>query len=299
MKKLGGIGVWASIDNLKGHEAVAFAQSIEAWGYTAYWTPEAVGRDPFVLLTFLAARTERLVLATGIANIYARDPMTTKAIHKTLSEMAPGRFVLGLGVSHEHLVKKVRGHEYEKPIPAMRSYLEALSSALYMGAPVEEDAPIVLAALRPAMLRVAREQAAGAHPYLVPPEHTAMAREVLGPDSWLCPEQMVLGERDATRARAIARANLKVYLHLPNYQRNLRAFGMEDSDFAAGGSDRLVDQIVVWGDDDAIRQRIQDHFDAGADHVCIQPFRPDRRHGPDMELLERLAPSRSRARRSI
>ena len=118
MKKLGGIGVWASIDNLKAHEAAAFAQSIEAWGYTAYWTPEAVGRDPFALLTFLAARTERLVLATGIANIYARDPMTTKAIHKTLSEMAPGRFVLGLGVSHEHLVKKVRGHEYEKPIPA-------------------------------------------------------------------------------------------------------------------------------------------------------------------------------------
>jgi probable F420-dependent oxidoreductase len=288
--EIGRLGVWTWLDGFSAPEAAEFAQKIEGLGYSALWVPEAVGRDPFSLLGYLAARTERLVLATGIANIYARDPMTMKAIHKTLSELAPGRFVLGIGVSHQHLVSKIRGHDYKRPLSTMRSYLEAMESALYMGTQPEEDAPIVLAALRDKMLGLAASKVAGAHPYLVPPEHTARARRVMGPDAWLCPEQMVLHETDASKARAIARQNLAVYINLPNYQNNLRQFGFGDVDFAEGGSDALVDAVVAWGTPDQIQERIQAHFDAGANHVCIQPFKPDGSPGPDLSLLEALAP---------
>ena len=288
--EIGRLGVWSWLDGFSAPEAAAFARRVEAWGYSALWIPEAVGRDPFSFIGFLAAETERLVLATGIANIYARDAMTLKAIHKTLAELAPDRFVLGLGVSHEHLVSKVRGHEYAKPLTAMRKQLDALDAALYMGTNPKEDAPIVLGALRDKMLGLAAERTRGAHPYFVPPEHTARAREVMGPDAWLCPEQMVLLESDPTKARKIARANTTTYLRLPNYQNNLRQFGYDDADFADGGSDRLVDAIVAWGDEKAIADRIRAHHDAGADHVCIQPFRPDGQPGPDLTILEALAP---------
>lgn len=291
--EIGRLGVWTWLDALGATEAAKFANQIEAWGYSALWVPEAVGRDPFTLLGFIAAHTEKLVLATGIANIYARDPMTFKAIHKTLADLAPGRFVLGLGVSHEHLVSKVRGHEYRKPVPAMREFLDAMDSALYAGPAPEQEAPIVLAALRDKMLGLAASRTRGAHPYFVPPEHTEHAREVMGPDAWLCPEQMVLLETDAERARRIARANMKMYIRLPNYQNNLRQLGYSDDDFANEGSDRLVDAIVAWGDEKAIADRIQAHYDAGADHVCIQPFRSDGEEGPDLRILELLAPAKS------
>ena len=142
------------------------------------------------------------------------------------------------------------------------------------------------------MLGLSAEKAKGSHPYFVPPEHTARAREILGPDAWLCPEQMVLREPDPTRAREIARANMKVYIGLPNYQNNLKWIGFEDADFEDGGSDRLVDAIVAWGDDKQIADRIQAHHDAGASHVCIQPFRADGAPGPDLALLESFAPAK-------
>jgi probable F420-dependent oxidoreductase len=289
--EIGRLGVWASLDGLSAPDAAAFAQRLEAWGYSALWTPEAVGRDPFSLIGYLAAKTETLVFATGIANIYARDPMTMKSIHKALGELAPGRFVLGLGVSHEHLVKRVRGHDYTKPLSTMRGYLDAMEAALYMGAEPAEEAPIVLAALRDKMLGLAASRTRGAHPYLVPPAHTARARKVMGPDAWLCPEQMVLLESDPEKARAVARANLNVYIGLPNYQNNIKQFGFTDEDFADGGSNRLVDEIIAWGDVATIRARIQAHWDAGADHVCIQAFRSDGKPTPDETLLEALAPN--------
>ncbi len=287
---LGRLGVWTWADNYDRTELLAFARKLEGWGYGALWTPESVGRDPFSVITFLAAQTERLVYATGIANIYARDAMTMKAIHHSLSEFFPKRFVLGLGVSHQHLVSKLRGHEYKKPVPAMREYLEAMDQALYAGAKPAEFAPIVLAALRDPMLKLAAKVARGAHPYLVTPEHTQRARSILGPDSWLCPEQKVLRETDPAKARTVGRAVLKVYTRLPNYQDNLRNFGFGDDDFADGGSDRLVDALVAWGDEAQISERIEAHFKAGADHVCIQPLRPDGTPGPDLELLRALAP---------
>jgi probable F420-dependent oxidoreductase len=286
---LGKIGVWNWLDHLSANEAAEFAQRVEGWGYSALWIPEAVGRDPFALIGYLAARTERLILATGIANIYARDPMATKAIWKTVSELAPNRFILGLGVSHQHLVQGPRGHEYGKPLTSMRNYLEAMEKALYMGREPEQDAPIVLGALRDKMLQLSATAAQGAHPYLVTPEHTKRARSVIGPDALLCPEQMVLAETDETNARNIARANLKVYIGLPNYQNNLRQFGFSDEDFAEGGSDRLVDALVCWGEPGKIAAHIQAHLDAGANHVCIQAYRADGAPGADETLLESLA----------
>lgn len=290
---IGRLGVWSFIDNFSAPEAAAFAQQLETWGYSALWIPEAVNRDPFAIIGYLAAKTSKLIFATGIANIYARDPMTMKAIRKTLAELAPGRIVIGLGVSHAHLVHKVRGHEYSnKPVATMRAYLDGMEKALYMGKEPAEEAPIVLAALRQNMLKLAAEKTRGAHPYFVTPEHTARARATMGPDAWLCPEQMVLLETDQVNARAVARKHMGIYLGLPNYQNNLREYGFTDEDFANGGSDRVVDAIVAWGDEAAIRARIKAHHDAGATHVCIQPFRPDGETGADLRVLELLAPNR-------
>jgi len=290
--EIGRLGVWTPLDANTPDESAEFAQQLERWGYSALWIPEAVGIDPFCTLAYLAARSERLVLATGIANIYARDPMTLKAIHKTMALLAPGRFVLGIGVSHQHLVGGVRGHEYKKPVPAMRECLDAMEKALYLARGPEQDAPIVLAALRPRMLKLAAERTRGAHPYFVTPEHTKRARATLGPDAWLCPEQKVLLESDPTKARAVARAAMKIYLRAPNYQNSLRELGFDDADWADPGnaSERLVDAIVAWGDADALRARIAEHHDAGATHVCIQPLRPDGGVGADLAALEALAP---------
>ena len=290
--ELGRLGAWTFLDAMAATEAAAFAKRIEALGYSALWIPEAVGRDPFAFLGYLAAHTERLLLATGIANIYARDPMTMRAAQKTLAELSGGRFILGLGVSHQHLVTGLRQHEYRKPVQAMTEYLDAMQAAFYSGAQPADDAPIVLAALRPAMLRVARDRARGAHPYFTTPEHTAKARAILGPDKWLAPEQKILLATDAQKARATARAAMQIYLGLPNYQNNLRWLGFTDADLADGGSDRLVDAIVAWGDEAAIAARIQAHYDAGADHVCIQPLHPDGKPVPDLRALEALAPAR-------
>ena len=286
---LGKIGVWTWLDHLSAVEAAAFATRAESWGYSALWLPEAVGRDPFALISYLAARTERIILATGIANIYARDPMATKALWKTVSELAPNRFILGLSVSHSHLVSNQRGHDYGKPLTTMRNYLEAMQKALYMGREPEHDAPIVLGALRDKMLTLSASAVQGAHPYLVTPAHTERARGVMGPEALLCPEQMVLGETDPVKARKVARANLKVYIGLPNYQNNLRQFGFGDSDFADGGSDRLVDALVCWGEPEKIAAHIEEHLEAGANHVSIQAYRADGAPGADEALLETLA----------
>jgi probable F420-dependent oxidoreductase len=293
LSRIGRLGVWSWLDMLSAGEAAEFAQRIEALRYSVLWLPEAVGRDPFALATYLGTRTSRLVLATGIANLYARDPMTTNTARKTVGELTGGRFILGLGVSHAHLVTGVRKHEYGKPVATMRAYLEAMQGKPYLAPAPPSEPPIVLAALRPKMLGLARDLAQGAHPYFVTPEHTARAREILGKGPWLAPEQKVLLETDATRARTVARAAMRIYTGLPNYQNNLRWLGFGDADFLDGGSDRLVDAIVAWGDEKTIAQRIQAHWDAGADHVCIQPLRADGVPGPDLRILEALAPERA------
>jgi probable F420-dependent oxidoreductase len=289
---LGAIGVWTSVDTMPAAEAAAFVRQVEGWGYGALWLPEAVGRDPFALIAHLAAHSERLTFATGIANVYARDAMTMRAIQQSVGELTGGRFVLGLGVSHAPMVAGMRGHDYGKPLATMRGYLELMEKAVYLGPAPKQETPIVLAALGPKMLALAAECAAGAHPYNVTPAHTARAREILGPDVLLAPEQMLLLETDPARARAAARQHLAIYLGLPNYRNGWRFQGFEDADFEGGGSDRLIDGIVAWGDEAALAARVQEHRDAGADHVAIQPLRPDGGQGPDLRVLEALAPGR-------
>jgi probable F420-dependent oxidoreductase len=289
--ELGRLGVWTWMDAFSAEEAAAFGRQVEDWGYGALWVPEAVGRDPMALCAHLVGSTTNLVLATGIANIYARDPMTMRAGRDTLAEMSGGRFLLGVGVSHAPMVSGLRGHEYAKPIATMRAYLEAMEKAIYLGPAPAQTPPVLVGALRPKMLELSAQSAQGAHPYNVTPEHTARAREILGNDALLCPEQKVLLETDASKARAIARENFGPYVTLPNYQNNLKWLGFEDSDFQDGGSDRLLDAVFAWGDERAIRERIQAHWDAGADHVCIQAIRSDGQQGPDRQLLELLAPA--------
>ena len=210
-----------------------------------------------------------------------------------MNEQSGGRFLLGLGVSHVPTVNTLRGHVYGKPVATMRAYLEAMRRAPYIAPPPPEPPLTILAALGPRMLALSAEVADGAHPYNVPPEHTAQARKILGPGKLLCPEQMVVLETNPSEARRIGRAALERYMALDNYVNNWRRLGFTDADFAGGGSDRFIDANIAWGDEKAIRARIQQHWDAGADHVCIQPIRLDgQRQLLDERVVDLLAPGR-------
>jgi probable F420-dependent oxidoreductase len=269
--QLGRVGLWTfQLDLQPATVARETVQELESLGYPAIWLPEAVGREAFVNSALLLAATERMVVATGIASIWARDAMTMASAHLALSEAYPSRFLLGMGVSHQPMVDHVRGHHYDKPLTKMRTYLDAMDQVFYVAPRPEEEPRRVLAALGPKMLQLAAERALGAHPYFVPVEHTVVAREALGDGPMLCPEQAVVLSTDADEARAAARLHMATYLGLPNYTNNLRRLGWGDDDLADGGSDRLVDAIVAWGDEDAIVARVQAHLDAGADHVCVQ-----------------------------
>jgi probable F420-dependent oxidoreductase len=290
--QLGKLGVWASLDGLTAAEARAFAQRTEKRGFSVLWTPESRGRNVLVNAAWLLAGTSKLIVASGIANIYARDAMAMANAQRGLNEQSGNRFLLGMGVSHKPMVTTLRGHAYGKPVATMRAYLEAMRAAPYQ-APAPSAAPTtVLAALGPKMLALAAELTDGAHPYCVTPEHTAQARKVLGPSKLLCPEVMVLLETDAAKARAAARTALAPYIALENYASNWRRLGFSESDLAGGGSDRFVDANIAWGDEAAIRKRLQLYWDAGADHVCIQSIHPSgSRTTIDERIFDLLAPA--------
>jgi probable F420-dependent oxidoreductase len=281
------LGVWAATDNLSASSAADFARRVEAWGYGALWIPEGVGREIFSASAWLLAKTSTLVVANGIANIYARDPVSSASAQKGLNEQSGGRFLLGLGVSHVPLVE-ARKHAYGKPVATMRTYLQGMAAADYRAVSPPAPPKTVLAALGPKMLELSAELADGAHPYNVPPEHTRQARRILGAGKLLCVEQAAILETNAADARAIARRFLAFYFSLPNYVDNWRRLGFTDADFAGGGSDRLIDAVIVWGDEKAIRARIEEHWQAGADHVCVQAVSPTLL--PDERLLALLAP---------
>ncbi len=287
--RLGRVGVWsgavarAHADTLR--EAVP---PIEELGYGALWYPE--GPETFSRGALLLSCSRDLVVATGIANLYARDPMAMRTGADTLADAFPGRFVLGIGVSHQPAVEP-RGHSYSAPVPRMRAYLDAMDAVEPgpFGPPPPAEPPArLLAALGPRMLRLAGERTQGAHPYLTTPGHTALARETLGPEAFLAPEQKVILETDATKAREVARALLGFYFVLDAYHGNALRMGFTEEDLAAPLSDRLIDGLVAWGDADAIRARVKEHLDAGADHVCIQPLVQD---GFGLDVLRELAPA--------
>jgi probable F420-dependent oxidoreductase len=271
--ELGRVGIWHFFDAFPAPVATQAAREVEALGFRTLWIPEALGREAFAHAGLLLAATERLVVATGIANVWARDAMAMANAQRTLAEAYPERFLLGMGVSHAPLVSGLRGHDYARPLSYLRRYLDAMDAAPYAAPAPASPPPRVLAALHPRSLALARERAWGSHPYFVPPEHTARARQALGAGRLLAPEQAVVLETDATRARGIARAHMQMYLGLPNYVRNLAALGYGDADVAGGGSDRLVDAVVAWGPVEAIARRVRAHHDAGADHVSLQVLR--------------------------
>ncbi len=288
--QLGRVGIWTPhLDPQPAATARDAAAELEALGYGAIWLPEAVGRDPFVHAALLLSATRRVVLATGIASIYSRDAMTTNAAWQTLTEAFPDRFLLGLGVSHQPMVEGMRGHNYSHPLRTMREYLQRMDQSPFFAAKATVAPQRVLAALGPKMLALSAELANGAHPYLVPVEHTHRARAVLGDGALLCPEQKVVLDTDATTAREIGRSRLGPYLTLPNYVNNLRRFGFDDDDFVDHGSDRLVDALVARGDEAAIKARVDAHLAAGADHVAVQVLNADYATMP-LDAWRRLAP---------
>ena len=264
------------------------ARELESLGYGALWYPESlVAKECFAAGTLLLAATERVPVATGIANVWARDAMTMACGARTLAEAFPGRFLLGLGVSHSEQVGP-HGFDYTKPISTMRNYLDRMESLEYVGPEPAQPTPLILAGLRPKMLELARERAAGAHPYFVPVEHTRRAREILGPDKLLATKQTVIVDTDPAAARGLARSFTPFYLGKSNYSKALEWLGYSETEFVDGGSDRLVDDVIAWGDVDAIAARVLAHLDAGADHVCVHVLA---RSGPlPMDELRSLAP---------
>lgn len=287
---IGKLGLWFFLDTLPSVDAAAFVQRLESLGYPALWIPEAVGREPFAHAGYLLARSESITIATGIANIWARDAMTMAAGQKTLAEASNDRFLLGIGVSHAPLVG-FRGHAYEKPLSYMRGYLEAMQRAPFMAVGPSAPPATVIGAIRPKMLQLAGEKTDGSHTYFVPPEHTARARKILGPDKMLCVAQAVVLESEPATARAAARQYMRTYVPaLPNYTNNLRDLGYTDADFADGCSDRLVDDIVAWGSEDQIVARFRAQLDAGASHVCFLPLRADGVPQADIRAVEAFAP---------
>jgi probable F420-dependent oxidoreductase len=270
-KTLGSVGLWSfGLQVHTADEARAAVSELEAMGYGAVWLPESIGSKEILShAAILLAATERIVVASGIANIYARDPMAAVNGARTLADAYPGRFVLGLGVSHAPSVA-TRGSVYEKPIERMRAYLDAMDAARYSGPPPASPAPRVLAALGPRMLALSAERTDGAHSYFVPVAHTVEARRILGPQPCLAVEQTAVLETDPVKARVIARAFAAGYLKYPNYANNLLRLGYSEADLADGGSDRVIDDVIAWGDASTIAARVRAHLDAGADHVCVQ-----------------------------
>jgi probable F420-dependent oxidoreductase len=267
MKSLGRLGVWYPIDRLDGAGLKHLLSKVEELGFSTFWYPEAVGYESFSIASFLLANTSRLRVGSSIANIYARDPYTARRGLHTLSSLYDDRFILGLGVSHAPMVEKLRGHVYDKPAPTMRRYLDGV----YEKASDAADWPLMIAALGPLMLKLAAERTAGALPYNVTPGHTREARAVLGPDKLLAVEQKVCLETDAAIARGLARRELHRYMAMTNYRNNWLRIGFTEADLAEGGSDRFIDAMVLWGDAETIARGLRAHFDAGANHVCIQP----------------------------
>ena len=266
---LGRLGVWYSTDKLNGGQLADLVRAVEGNGYSAFWYPESRGYESMSLAAYLLSKSDRLTIGSSIANIYARDSFTARRATISLNEWYGRRFILGVGVSHIPMVEGVRGHRYDKPIPAMRAYLEGLARD------GGGDLPVVVAALGPKMLALSAEMSRGAVPYNVTPKHTAQAATILGPNRILAVEQKVTIETDSIKARELGRKELARYMVLPNYRNNWLRIGFSEDDLANGGSDRFIDAMCLWGDVETVKKGLRAHFAAGATHVCLQPVHAD------------------------
>ncbi|MCZ6873490.1 MAG: TIGR03620 family F420-dependent LLM class oxidoreductase [bacterium] len=283
----GTLGVWYAADKLQPAQWLDFVATVERLGYDTQWYSEAMGFESMALGSFLLSHTTRLKMGSSIANIYARDAVASRNGLHTLARISSDRFILGLGVSHIPLVERFRGHAYGRPVATMRDYLEQLR-ADQSGA---DTWPVVIAALGPRMLELAAELTRGAIPYNVTPEHTAQARSILGPDKWLVVEQKICLETDTGKALQLARAELSRYMTLPNYRNNWLRLGFSETDLQDGGNERFLNAMVAWGNEATIGARIQEHFDAGATQVCIQPVHPQGDIERAKAILEAFAPA--------
>jgi probable F420-dependent oxidoreductase len=283
--KLGRLGVWYSTDKLDGAGLADLARVVEQSGYAALWYPESRGYESMSLAAYLLSKSTRLTIGSSIANIYARDSYTAQRAMVSLNNWYGGRFILGLGVSHIPMVEGLRGHRYDKPLSAMRAYLDGIHKGLPAGA----DSPVMVAALGPKMLALSAEKARGAVPYNVTPRHTAQAAAILGPGKSLAVEQKVTLETDPAKARALGRKELARYLVLPNYRNNWLRDGFSEADLADGGSDKFIDAMVLWGDAATVKKGLRAHFDAGATHVCLQPVHADGDFAARDRMLKALA----------
>jgi len=287
---LGRVGIWTrQLDRQHGTVAEKAVAELEVLGYRSVWIPEAVHREVISHATALLASTASITVATGIARVHERTPHATALAQRFLADRFPGRFVLGLGVSHPLVVERLLGKTFEKPLTMMRDYLDAMDATVG-GPPDTTDAPRVLAALRPKMLELAADRAAGAHTYLSPVEHTAWARGILGPGAMLAPAIKVVLSADHDDPMGVARQSLKPSLRLPTYATSLLEFGFDDDDLAGDLSDRLVEALVAIGDVDAVVRRVEEHLAAGADHVCVEVLTADDTTVP-VEAWRRLAPA--------
>ena len=259
------IGIWSAVFRQETPEVLKAATEVEDLGYGAIWMPGQQHAGLAEHLHNLLKATRRAVVATGIVSIWTHPPAATAAMHHTLEQAFPDRFLLGIGISHQRSVEAA-GMSYEKPLQHLRAYLDELDAA---SSPVPVDERI-LASLGPLSLKLSRDRSLGTHPYFMPVEHTRISRAAVGPGKIVAPEQMVILETEPGRARTIARAAADRYLHAPNYVNNLLKLGYTDADVANGGSDRLIDDLIAWGAPEKIAARIAEHHAAGADHVCIQ-----------------------------
>ena len=280
--ELGAVGLWTyQLRSLEGGALADALAEVESLGYGAVWFPAGPIESAFELARRLLDASSRLAVATGILSVWAGDAPSVAAANQALGKDHPDRFLLGLGISHPELVDRETPGRYKTPIETVNAFLDALDG---------DRQQLALAALGPKMLKLAATRTAGAHPYFVPVEHTAFARDTMGPGALLAPEQAVVLERDPSRARELARGHMKLYLGLSNYVRNLRRMGFTEDDVSGGGSDRLVDAIVAWGDADQIARRVRDHHAAGADHVCVQVITGDAGTVP-LDQWRQLAPA--------
>ncbi len=288
--KFGKFGVFTFTDLMDAGQCAELARGVEKMGYSTLWYPEAFNYETFAIAGYLLGQSDTLVVASGIANIYARDPAASVMGHNSLNALYGGRFVLGLGVSHARIVSDVRGHEYKKPVATMRAYLDHMDRAweAFGGAPDEKK--LVLAALGPNMSKLSAERTLGTFPYNITPQQATLSREYMGPKGAIICEQKVCLCTDPDQARAAARGALELYMTLPNYFKNWFRLGFDESDLENGGSDRLMDAMVAWGDADQIKAKLNEYFDHGADQVVIQPIRSDGQPGCDWDALEALAP---------
>ena len=268
---LGAVGAWTFAFDSRSVEQIGVdARGLESLGYSALWVPEgSASRDVFAHLALLATATADVTVCSGIANITARAPEVMAGGARTLADAFGGRIVLGVGVGHEYSTE-ARGYAWARPLTRMRAYLDRMDDAPWHAPEPAVGVHRLLAALGDGMLRLSGERALGAHTYFVPVAHTAHAREVLGPEPVLAAELTAVLETDPDRARTVARWWTGGYLELTNYAENLVRLGFETPELADGGSDRLVDETIAWGDELAIAARVREHLDAGADHVCVQ-----------------------------